>query len=113
MDRNYKEVELINKMLSLLPKHHKNSKPIKPTAEILKSFNVSGPEARKSIITPMKNDNEKVQKKMSSFGLNLNKLQDNISSDLKNQTNVFEEKKKNKMERLKSCRGSIGGIFNL
>ena len=26
MDRNYKEVELINKMLSLLPKHHENSK---------------------------------------------------------------------------------------
>lgn len=77
----------------------------KTTTEILKTFdNIVSPPKKNKVPTKERKDQLKI--KLSSFDLGLNKLQDNISSDLKNQTNIFEEKKKNKIERLKSHRGS-------
>ena len=81
---------------------------LKTTADILKSFENISPQRKSKI--PNKTNNDQMKKKISSFDVNLNKIQDNISSDLKNQTNIFEEKKKNKMEKLKSCKGGI--LFN-
>ena len=86
----------------------------KQTADILKSFDNISPlkikaktlnKPLKTNITENKGNDDELKQRLSSFNLNLNKLQDNISSDIKNQSNIFEEKKRNKMEKLKSCKG--------
>lgn len=82
------------------------------TSEILDSYVFVSPSKKRNITPNKKNNVVEIKKnkdhtkeKLFSFNSNLNKLQDNISFDIKNQSNVFEEKKRNKMEKIKSCRG--------
>jgi hypothetical protein len=88
-----------------------------PVEDLIKPFNSNDNYRRfGSCISPVKrnrltivnsnvNQNENnSSRKLVSFNSNLDKIKDNVSSDLKNQIDKFEEKKKNKFERLKSLK---------
>lgn len=81
------------------------------TAEVLNSY-VFVPEQRlntntgkKISVVENKKQEDNLKERISNFNTNLNKLQDNISFDIKNQSNIFEEKKRKKMEKNQTCRG--------
>lgn len=64
-------------------------------------------QKKKNNVIEDKKKDEDVMQKLTSLDSNLNKIQDNIVCDVKNQLNIFEEKKRNKMEKIKTCRGGI------
>ena len=102
---NYDTEKISKEIFKDKNKEQMKTENFKPTADILKSLEHVSPHKKNKI--PNKTNNDQTKNKIKSFDVNLSKIQDNISSDLKNQTNVFEEKKKHKMERLRSCKGGI------
>jgi hypothetical protein len=83
-----------------------NKETIKLSGDILEHKSITTLK-KKNIVEETKKDDDKLQEKLTSLNSNLNKLQDNISFDLKNQLNIFEEKKRNKLDKIKTCRGGI------
>jgi len=104
LQKEKEEINSKNFDIDKFTKDEINVENEKSTADLLKSFE----DSNKIIPLKINRNSQKskenidyIQNKISSLDSNLNKIKDNMSSDLKNQRSQFDEIKKNKMERMK------------
>ena len=112
-ENNIMEYDNVKLNKELFPHFDENSETINSnnskrrlTSDILDSYVHVEPSKKKPNNKEIKKNKDELNEKLFSLNSNLNKIKDNISFDTKNQSNIFEQKKKNKMEKIKSCRGN-------